>query len=76
MCGEKGQLIPFYVDEVGSPPHVRGKGFITLTYDDEHGITPACAGKRMQAFRFLHAKWDHPRMCGEKRIRWKNDRSQ
>ena len=25
VCGEKGKLIPFYVDEVGSPPRMRGK---------------------------------------------------
>ena len=66
MCGEKGDLVPIYLDEVGSPPHVRGKGNAYDTDKRKYGITPACAGKRVVCPCFLIAKGDHPRMCGEK----------
>ena len=33
VCGEKGKLIPFYVDEVGSPPRMRGKVFRRIEPD-------------------------------------------
>ena len=51
---------------MGSPPHVRGK--VTPSAKNIHtsGITPACAGKRLRPNRKEPARWDHPRMCGEK----------
>ena len=66
MCGEK-----FYVDEVlpgdtGSPPHVRGKVDGVLDVRLEHGITPACAGKRQHQGLCPPTGRDHPRVCGEK----------
>ena len=32
------------------------------------GITPACAGKRCDLSGSFVQHWDHPRMCGEKRL--------
>ena len=34
----------------------------------KYGITPACAGKRIHYNRRFLVNWDHPRMCGEKRV--------
>ena len=48
MCGEKPQNIRKIVLDQGSPPHVRGKVSAHLYYDLYSGITPACAGKRLQ----------------------------
>ena len=69
VCGEK--LLSVFVDSVriGSPPRMRGKGFATLTYDEEHGITPAYAGKSRHCRRPLLRRRDHPRVCGEKVLR-------
>ena len=66
VCGEKQKLNRTPMSAKGSPPRVRGKGFITLTYDDDHGITPACAGKRKTAKFMILWEEDHPRVCGEK----------
>ena len=51
VCGEKGKLIPFYVDEVGSPPRMRGKATMVSTTKLQNGITPAYAGKSI---------WEYP----------------
>ena len=45
VCGEKNAPIQTYVDDAGSPPRVRGKAILRLTYTRAVGITPACAGK-------------------------------
>ena len=47
---------------------MRGKGGNWNTLNKETRITPAYAGKSYTEFRFLHAKWDHPRVCGEKTL--------
>ena len=66
VCGEKMFSISGDVKYPGSPPRVRGKvGFIVLV-QTAIGITPACAGKRMQQRWPCIASWDHPRVCGEK----------
>ena len=48
VCGEKKAFANEIEMELGSPPRMRGKGFVTLTYDNEHRITPAYAGKSMK----------------------------
>ena len=50
----------------GSPPRVRGKVIADAPDPDEMRITPAYAGKRPAASAARSAKWDHPRVCGEK----------
>ena len=51
----------------GSPPPMRGKGLHHDRLKFEPRITPAYAGKRIfEVFRYEH-RWDHPRLCGEKR---------
>ena len=51
MCGEKGRTLLQLIPDLGSPPHVRGKGTAGNDRTCNHGITPACAGKRLKRFR-------------------------
>ena len=51
---------------LGSPPHVRGKVQKGQAISLIHGITPACAGKRLAYSCSKNLVEDHPRMCGEK----------
>ena len=66
VCGEKDSW--HYADYYtkGSPPRVRGKVFYSFLLPSSSGITPACAGKRIQISAASPARWDHPRVCGEK----------
>ena len=66
VCGEKDYELFCEHYDVGSPPRVRGKVIYRLVSYSTHGITPACAGKRLGRERCLCASWDHPRVCGEK----------
>ncbi len=66
MCGEKHNRSYQQGLERGSPPHVRGKGSGGNGPLFDGGITPACAGKRVEFYAERHKDQDHPRMCGEK----------
>ena len=46
LRGEKLSAIEGRAIPSGSPPLARGKGFLGLIGGGQHGITPACAGKR------------------------------
>ena len=66
MCGEKDALARELEQEPGSPPRVRGKVDAPVLRQNNHGITPACAGKSRPQMQ-LDGQWqDHPRVCGEK----------
>ena len=52
---------------MGSPPRVRGKGFLEQQPPVRIGITPACAGKSGLLCYAPHGQGDHPRVCGEKK---------
>ena len=65
-CGEKLGFPISRPTELGSPPHVRGKGFVERTYQNKIRITPACAGKRQRQPSTSCDRQDHPRTCGEK----------
>ena len=67
VCGEKALLVLYPVLLVGSPPRVRGKESRPHRSSGSSGITPACAGKSGTTRRKAGNKWDHPRVCGEKR---------
>ena len=55
--------------QIGSPPQVRGKRDEIVCPVTDNGITPAGAGKtRVRHYDFA-ASWDHPRRCGENRVR-------
>ena len=51
MCGEKTKPQRVAPPKLGSPPHVRGKVSQFVDGCACHGITPACAGKRLKRFR-------------------------
>ena len=50
----------------GSPPPMRGKGFVNYIAAQTKRITPAYAGKRDSTFLTTEKIKDHPRLCGEK----------
>ena len=66
MCGEKHIEPSQCCGDMGSPPHVRGKEWPYKCGNVGFGITPACAGKRLEFRPLLRPHRDHPRMCGEK----------
>ena len=66
MCGEKPFLFYGGSSDSGSSPRVRGKVFGRVRCYRAVGITPACAGKRRRPPDTSPARWDHPRVCGEK----------
>ena len=68
MCGEKLGITPQGVTIQGSPPRVRGKAAAHILPVPSARITPACAGKRAFQKKNLCIPWDHPRVCGEKKL--------
>ena len=66
VCGEKVCPHPPNAPPMGSPPRMRGKGTVYSLVGIQGGITPAYAGKRYYGIWDNVAKWDHPRVCGEK----------
>ena len=71
ICGEKISLRICSISMSGSPPHMRGKGLPRLVPRLSPGITPAYAGKRCNRRSSCCRNQDHPRICGEKRSRFK-----
>ena len=68
LCGEK-LMIDLSVSWVrGSPPPMRGKVPTVPRIAESYRITPAYAGKRVNALIWSRSIWDHPRLCGEKRF--------
>ena len=47
---------------------MRGKGCSNVSAAACAGITPAYAGKSSCLLRLSDRLWDHPRVCGEKKI--------
>ena len=45
VCGEKLRLSLFFASSLGSPPRVRGKASLKISFFMVARITPACAGK-------------------------------
>ena len=66
VCGEKGCCKFSSRNHSGSPPRVRGKDEQVPQFGIGHGITPACAGKRINGRVNQQDERDHPRVCGEK----------
>ena len=66
VCGEKMISLTSWLSKLGSPPRVRGKAWEECRACECPGITPACAGKRIDEATSLHHARDHPRVCGEK----------
>ena len=66
MGGEKLNFVPCFVNEMGSPPHGRGKVTHNLILAALTRITPAWAGKSPTPYYISGTGKDHPRMGGEK----------
>ena len=65
-CGEKNRISRISLHELGSPPHMRGKGLFCVLGAIRVRITPAHAGKRLSQSKSSWKIRDHPRTCGEK----------
>ena len=66
VCGEKSRSGLNLPRSWGSPPRMRGKVQLRNGKQTSRGITPAYAGKRWTVAGTVAARWDHPRVCGEK----------
>ncbi len=53
---------------------MRGKDILHFRFLRSAGITPAYAGKRAVSGISLALTWDHPRLCGEKKLTFENYR--
>ena len=71
VCGEKAFWLCFLPLVSGSPPRMRGKGFVVDFGVFAVGITPAYAGKSACKSACDFSNGDHPRVCGEKHLRFR-----
>ena len=65
-CGEKNNIRADRGNNIGSPPHMRGKEMFEELYSTGERITPAHAGKSYENSEKIVEMMDHPRTCGEK----------
>ena len=68
LCGEKHLLLYLSAQQQGSPPPMRGKVERVYFAPQDLRITPAYAGKSKWFAIECVKPWDHPRLCGEKRL--------
>ena len=66
-CGEELWRAKSAMPLTGSPPRVRGRAAELFRSPGAGRITPARAGKRIQALLQSSIARDHPRACGEER---------
>ena len=66
VCGEKLTAARTTVENIGSPPRMRGKALSTPKKNTVSRITPAYAGKSKRSGALSRGQKDHPRVCGEK----------
>ena len=69
LCGEKTGLQCSWEKKRGSPPPMRGKVYCPWHLLLETRITPAYAGKSLIFSPRRLPPEDHPRLCGEKKIK-------
>ena len=67
-CGENQASFSHLRLKRGSPPRMRGKPADDFIRLGQFRITPAHAGKTLDAARSLRISTDHPRACGENMI--------
>ena len=70
VCGEKSSLSSASLHGPGSPPRMRGKAEYYSAALAQNRITPAYAGKRPGTATIRPHTRDHPRVCGEKTMRF------
>ena len=69
LCGEKPPVQIWDTETRGSPPPMRGKVAGIVFSENYFRITPAYAGKSHPCKFGIRKQEDHPRLCGEKRVR-------
>ena len=69
LCGEKPKYLQCPHSDTGSPPPMRGKARFPHISCSVPGITPAYAGKSCRSGGEKPSCQDHPRLCGEKKLR-------
>ena len=72
VCGENPSLALRISLLLGSPPRMRGKLHRARSSASSRGITPAYAGKTPHPTRSSKSSRDHPRVCGENRLKRAN----
>ena len=70
VCGEKLHFVNCFAKISGSPPRVRGKANNAIEDVIKARITPACAGKSKHGNQRARFGRDHPRVCGEKKMKY------
>ena len=65
VCGEHGQKVGHFRQQVGSSPRVRGTHVILSKGFEQIRIIPACAGNTHSRASCQAKHADHPRVCGE-----------
>ena len=69
MCGEHMILLPSILFLSGSSPRVRGTRGHARCFEGRAGIIPACAGNTCKVSSSVFSAWDHPRVCGEHKMK-------
>ena len=70
VCGEKSLNFKIWARRRGSPPRMRGKARVVNVFTELPRITPAYAGKSSHEMLEVVPHEDHPRVCGEKIVRF------
>ena len=73
VCGEKPIALRQNKRARGSPPRMRGKDALGQSIHAGIGITPAYAGKSSRRKAQPFCCRDHPRVCGEKALKHKEE---
>ena len=68
MCGKNNLLRNDVQEAVGSPPRMREELKFTYVAMEQHGITPAHAGRMREPATSGNDYQDHPRACGKNHI--------
>ena len=71
VCGEQFICICILHTYTGSPPRVRGTAVYAVVNAVKSGITPACAGNSEDTLNKWCKEKDHPRVCGEQSIAYR-----
>ena len=69
VCGEHTLPETLGRSRTGSSPRMRGTRIESLAGRFGRGIIPAYAGNTALSILRLRAPWDHPRVCGEHRLK-------
>ena len=69
VCGEHSSASGIPCRGWGSSPRVRGTRGHARCFEGRAGIIPACAGNTCKVSSSVFSAWDHPRVCGEHKMK-------